>query len=43
MYVLALIPARGGSKGVKMKNIKKFREKELILEYIIGKRIKICK
>lgn len=30
MYVLALIPARGGSKGIKMKNIKEFRGKPLI-------------
>lgn len=30
MYVLALIPARGGSKGIKMKNIKNFRGKPLI-------------
>ena len=30
MNILALIPARGGSKGIKMKNIKKFRGKELI-------------
>ena len=30
MYVLALIPARGGSKGIKMKNIKEFNGKPLI-------------
>ena len=30
MNVLALIPARGGSKGIKMKNIKEFRGKPLI-------------
>ena len=30
MYVLALIPARGGSKGIKMKNIKEFKGKPLI-------------
>jgi len=30
MNILALIPARGGSKGIPMKNIKKFGEKELI-------------
>ena len=30
MNILALIPARGGSKGIKMKNIKKFKGKELI-------------
>ena len=30
MYILALIPARGGSKGIKMKNIKEFNGKPLI-------------
>ena len=30
MYVLALIPARGGSKGIKMKNIKEFKGNPLI-------------
>jgi len=44
MQILAIIPARGGSKGVPLKNIRKLDGKPLI-EYTIkaAKKIKTCK
>lgn len=38
--ILAVIPARGGSKGIKLKNLKKIKKKSLIK--IVGKFIKKC-
>ena len=38
--ILAVIPARGGSKGIKLKNLKKIKNKSLI--EIVGKFIKKC-
>ncbi len=38
--ILAVIPARGGSKGIKLKNLKRIKKKSLI--EIVGKFLKKC-
>ena len=39
--ILAIVPARGGSKGLKLKNLRKIKNRSLI--EITGKFIKKCK